>query len=126
MESPGRARGVPAPGGHELARRGGRTQIGGMRRQGGGFGFVMLLVVMAIVFYIAMNNFRSAAPAALDIKKHNEARQAGEPPTQPASSTSASADSWNPTPPARPNLGTMDQKTTEHSNDVQDALSQGN
>ena len=40
--------------------------------------------------------------------------------------TSSNADAWNPSPPARPNLDTMDQKTTEHSAAVSDALSQAN
>jgi len=98
-----------------------------MRRQGSGFGFVILLVAMAVLFFIAMNNFKSVAPSALEIKKHNEQRAAqGTDPQPTPQSTSASADTWNPTPPARPDLSAMDQKTTQHANDVSDALSQGN
>ena len=102
-----------------------------MRRQGGGFGFVVLLLVLGVIFYIAMNNFKAVAPAALDIKKHNDARRAGrevhpEDSEPKATSTSASADAWTPAPPSRPNLSTMDQKTSEHSAAVQEAASQAN
>jgi len=102
-----------------------------MRRQGGGFGFIVLLLVLAAVFYIAMNNFKSVAPSALEIQKHNKDRKArrdiqSEYVEPNDASTSASADSWNPSPPSRPSLSTMDQKTTEHSTAVNDALSQTN
>lgn len=102
-----------------------------MRRQGGGFGFVILLVVLAVVFFLAMRNFQSMAPAALEIQKHNKQRQAGDAsrpatPEPKAHATSESADSWTPAPPSRPSLSTMDQKTSEHSSEVQSALSQAN
>src|SRR5262245_52802531 len=106
-----------------------------MRRQGGGFGFVVLLLVMAAIFFIAMNNFKSVAPTAMEIQKHNKARNGRreiqseyvEPNDAAAStSTSASGDSWNPAPPSRPNLETMDKNTSAHSQKVQDALSQSN
>jgi hypothetical protein len=100
-----------------------------MRRQGGGLGFLILLVVLVIVFFLAMRNFQSVAPAAMDIHKHNKQRKAGEevqPETFEPKSTSASADSWTPAPPSRPSLSTVDQRTTEHSADVQSALSQAN
>jgi len=84
---------------------------------------VILLVVLAVVLYLAMNNFKATAPAAIAIQEHNKARAAGEQ-TTPPQSTSASADSWTPAPPSRPSLSTMDQKTSEHSDNVQDALSQ--
>lgn len=105
------------------------TEIDGMRRQGGGFGFVMLLVVLAIVLFAALRNMHAVAPEAMEIQRHNAARKAsdGAPAdgSKPAS-TSSNADSWTEAPPSRPNLSTMDQKTTEHSNDVQNALSQSN
>jgi cytoskeletal protein RodZ len=102
-----------------------------MRKQGGGFGFVMLLVVLIIIFFVAMRNFESVAPSAMAIQEHNAVRKSadGAAPEQlepKQTSTSASADSWTPAPPSRPNLSTMDQKTTEHTSDVQDALSQSN
>ena len=119
------------PGRVAPARRGGH--IPGMRR-GGGFGFVILLVVLAVIFYAAMRNLQSVSPAALEIQKHNaeRKRQTTAPsPVAPdesasASSTSASADTWTPSPPARPNLNQMDQATSQHTNQVKDALSQSN
>jgi hypothetical protein len=101
-----------------------------MRRQGGGFGFVIMFVILAVIFYLAMNNFKATAPSAIEIQRHNAARKTGRDAQlenetkQP--STSASADSWNPTPPARPSLSTVDKNTSQHSSDVQDALSQSN
>jgi hypothetical protein len=102
-----------------------------MRRQGSGFGFVVMLVVLAVIFYLAMNNFKTVAPEAMEIQKHNKSRRAGQE-VQPESfepkpaSTSASADSWTPAPPSKPSLSTMDQRTSEHSAAVKDALSQSN
>jgi hypothetical protein len=91
----------------------------------------MLLVVLAIVLYIAMSNFKSVAPAAVEIQNHNKARRAGETvkpgSTEPnTAGTSASADTWNPSPPSRPSLSKMDQQTSAHTSDVQNALSQSN
>jgi hypothetical protein len=102
-----------------------------MRRQGGGFGFIVLLLVMAAIFFIAMNNFNSVAPTAMEIDKHNKARNGrreiqSEYVEPNDASTSASADSWNPAPPSKPKLETMDQNTSAHSAKVQDALSQSN
>ncbi len=100
-----------------------------MRRQGSSFGFVIMLVVLAVIFYLAMNNFKTVAPEAMEIQKHNRSRRAGQE-VQPesfepkATSTSASADAWTPTPPSRPSLSTMDQRTSDHSAAVKDALSQ--
>ncbi len=91
-----------------------------MRRQGGGFGFVVMLVVLVVVLFIAMNNFKSTAPAAVAIQKHNQARESGE----AVPSAPATDDSWTPAPPSRPNLSTMDEKTSDHSAAVQGALSQ--
>jgi cytoskeletal protein RodZ len=100
-----------------------------MRRQGGGFGFVLMLVVLVVIFFLAMNNFKSVAPTAAAIQKHNNARKNGEEvlaEDAKPQSASASADSWTPAPPSRPNLETMDQNTSNHSAAVQDALSQAN
>jgi hypothetical protein len=99
-----------------------------MRKQGGGFGFVVLLVVLAIIF-VAMRNFESVAPSAMDIQKHNAQRRKSDgvaPETfEPKqNSTSASADSWTPAPPSRPSMSTMDERTSQHADDVQNALSQ--
>ena len=84
---------------------------------------MVLLVVLAVVLYIAVNNFKATAPSVVAIHEHNKARKAGE----DASSTpspSASDDSWTPSAPSRPSLSKMDEKTSEHSAAVQGALSQ--
>jgi hypothetical protein len=98
-----------------------------MRRQGGGFGIIMLLVVLAIVAWLAMRNTQKVAPEVLQIQEHNKRREVNAEGIAPnATATSASDDSWNPTPPSKPSLQTVDQKTSEHSADVKDALSQAN
>jgi hypothetical protein len=99
-----------------------------MRRQGGGFGFVIMLVVLVVIFFLVMNNFKRVAPTAMEIKKHNDASKSGQDVTpeelEPkADSKSASADAWNGSPPVRPNLSAMEQRTTQHTKAVSDALS---
>ena len=99
-----------------------------MRRQGGGFGFVIMLIVLAVIFFIAMNNFKRVAPTAMEIQQHNKARKAGQEVApedfEPKSaSKSSSADAWTPAPPARPNLNTMEKRTDQHTAAVSDALS---
>ena len=90
-----------------------------------------LLFVLAVILYIAVNNFKSVAPAAIEVQKHNRDRRASEG-VEPEKfepkneSTSASADAWTPSPPSRPSVSTMDQRTSDHSKSVQDALSQAN
>ena len=92
---------------------------------------MVMLVVLAVIFYLAMSNFKSVSPSALEIQKHNKARKSGqdvrpEDLERSRSSTSASADSWTPSPPSKPSLSTMDQKTAEHTSETKDALSQAN
>ena len=93
----------------------------------------MLLVVLAIVFYVAMRNFQAVAPAAMEVQKHNAKRRVDaelgttpEEENQKQTSTSASDDSWSPSPPSRPNLEKMDQATSQHAAAVKDSLSQSN
>lgn len=90
----------------------------------------MILVVMVVVLMIALKNWSAVAPTALDIKKHDDARRRGEAAPEgqapnPAS-TSSSADTWTPSPPSRPNLSAMEQRTDQHADAVKDALSQAN
>lgn len=93
---------------------------------------MILLVVLAVIFYAAMRNLQSVSPAALEIQKHNAERKrevTAPSPLAPdesasATSTSASSDTWTPSPPARPNLSQMDAATSQHSSQVKDALSQ--
>ena len=90
-----------------------------------------MMVILAVIFYLAMNNFKSVAPSAIEVQKHNDARRAGrdvrsEQLQEDNPTTSATADSWNPQPPVRPSLSTVDQKTSQHAGEVKDALSQAN
>ena len=88
----------------------------------------MLLVVLGIVAYMAMRNTRSVAPTAMEIQRHNQKRREvnAEAIAPDAAPTSASDDSWNPTPPSKPSLETVDQNTTKHASDVKDALAGAN
>ena len=98
-----------------------------MRRQGGGFGIIMLLVVLAIIAWVAMRNTRSVAPEVLQIQEHNKRREVNAEGIAPnATATSASDDAWNPTPPSKPSLETVDKNTTAHSAAVSDALKDSN
>lgn len=88
----------------------------------------MLLVVVAVILWIASRNWTAVAPTALEIQKHNRkpvAADAADPESfDPAPPPSASSDAWNPTPPARPSLSGMEQRTTQHTSAVDDALRQ--
>ena len=102
-------------------------------RRGGGFGFVILLVVLAIVFYAAMRNFQAVAPAAMEVQKHNAKRRvdaqlgdASDDQSRAQTSRSSTDDSWTPSAPAKPDLSKMDQATTQHADAVKDSLSQSN
>lgn len=87
----------------------------------------MLLVVLAIIAFVALRNAQTVAPAALEVQKHNQARsQQNVDGTAPAPPAPANGDAWTESPPSRPNLQTMDQNTTQHSDAVQSALSQPN
>ncbi len=92
---------------------------------------MVLLIVLAVIFFVAMNNFKSVAPSAMAVKRHERAKAQGEDPAASAadptgSSTSASDDTWNGSPPSRPNLDTMDKNTAQHTQAVNDTLQQGN
>src|SRR5262245_53289526 len=87
--------------------------IRGMRRQGGGFGFVILLVVVAIVLWLAAKNWQSTLPAAAEISK----------PGRPASTLDTPPNSGESVP-ARPNLSDMKNATDAHTSDVNRSLDQ--
>lgn len=86
----------------------------------------MLLVVMAVILFIAARNWKSVAPTALEIQKKNRSAPAdpADAPEDfnPSAPASASGDAWNPAPPARPSLSGMEKRTTAHTDAVQDAL----
>ncbi len=87
-----------------------------MRRQGGGFGAVMLVVVMAIVLYLASKAWKKIAPTALEV--HDPTATAGE-------SVKAGVPPGEQ-PPLRPSLREMKQSTASHARAVGDALQQAN
>src|SRR5215470_11170941 len=108
------------------------AEIDPMRR-GGGFGFVILLLALAVIFYAAMRNFQAVAPAAMEVQKHNAKRRVDaelgttpEEEKRAQTSPSATDDSWTPSAPAKPDLSKMDQATTQHADAVKDSLSQSN
>src|SRR5262245_12300160 len=116
-----------------FARRRPGADIARMRRAGGGFGFIILLLVLAVIFYAAMRNFQAVAPAAMEVQKHNAKRRVDaelgttpEEEKQAQTSPSATDDSWTPSAPAKPDLSKMDQATTQHADAVKDSLSQSN
>lgn len=91
----------------------------------------MLLVVVAVIAYVAMRNWKAVAPEALEIQRHNAARAGGHEVSPEAyepggSSAPSSGDAWTESPPARPSLGTMEQRTDAHSAAIRDALKQAN
>ena len=88
----------------------------------------MLLVVMAVVLFLAAKNWKSVAPTALDIKNRNKNGHADRPPAPPPEefdpTAATSDDAGAPAPPVRPSLGEMDKRTTDHTDAVQSALDQ--
>lgn len=99
-----------------LAWRDPQPYIRPMRRQGGGFGVVMLLVVVAIVLWLTARAWKNLAPTAAEIRNptasSHEAAKAGVPPSD--------------NPPLRPSLRDMKQNTSAHTEGVEDALKQAN
>src|SRR5262249_46704928 len=98
------------------------------KRQGGGFGFIMLLVVMAIVLLLASKAWKAISPTALDVNSA-EKDAAGGTATGKTTTKSTSLD----LPPAPVNSGAgqrmiqssvsdMKKKTDAHSGQVQKAL----
>ncbi len=92
----------------------------------------MLLVVVAIVLWLVAKNWTAVAPTAMEINNRNRKPHVGtdvvEPETyEPAAPANAgNPDAWNPSPPARPSLSGMEERTSQHSANVADALDQAN
>jgi hypothetical protein len=86
-----------------------------MRKRGGGFGILMLVIVVAIVLYLAAKNLETTVPAAR-IKE------------EPAASAGITLDNSSPNSgesvPARPNLSDMKNATDTHTSDVNRSLDQ--
>lgn len=87
----------------------------------------MLMVVMAIILWLAAKNWKTVAPTALEIQRKNRGPAGGhevQPETYQPPAASTNGDAWTETPPARPSLGEMEKRTDAHSAAVQDALKQ--
>ncbi len=88
-----------------------------MRRQGSGFGLVMLVVVLAVVLYLAMRAFKSTLPAAQALAKPST-------PASDAASTDAPASGESVRPSRLPDLRDVKQRTDAHAAQVKDAVEQ--
>ena len=86
-----------------------------MRRQGSGFGLVMLVVVLAVVLLLATRALKSTLPAAQALAKPSDA--ASDP---AATGTSSSGESIRPS--RLPDLKDLKQRTDAHAAQVKDAV----
>ncbi len=85
-----------------------------MKRQGGGFGFVMLLVVVAIVMLLVARSWKSVAPDAIEV-----ATPAGPAAISDHGEREAAAEARSG---LLPNLQDMRRETGNHAQEVQDTL----
>jgi hypothetical protein len=89
-----------------------------MRRRGSSFSFVLLLLVVAVVLYLATRSLRSTIPAA-------EALVKPSPKAQEAPEQAAPQQTGDSVRPSRlPNLRDVKQTTDAHANEVRDAVEQ--
>ncbi len=86
-----------------------------MRRQGSGFGFVMLLVVVAVVLFLASRALKSTLPAATVLAHPSPS---GEQVTEPA--VAGGGESIRPG--RLPDLKVVKQGTDAHAAEVRDAV----
>ena len=88
-------------------------------RQGGGFGFVILLVVLAVILFLVSKSSSKLVPAALPVASQAEAvdrdQASPEPPSPAVNSGAGQA-------PIQSRLSDAQAKTSAHSAQVQDAL----
>ena len=85
-----------------------------MKKSGGGFGFLMLVVVVAIVLYLASKNLESTVPHGR-IEKDEPAAGAGIVLDEGSPNSGESV-------PARPDLSNMKSATDTHTSDVNRSL----
>ncbi len=88
-----------------------------MRRPGSGFGFVVLVVVLAVVLFLASRAFKSTLPAAQALKKPRTA-------ASDAATTDTSQSGESIRPSRLPDLRDVKQRTDSHASQVRDALEQ--
>ncbi len=87
-----------------------------MRRGVSGSGFIVLILVGAIVVYIALRALESVQPTARELR--DEPTFAGEQVLQ----DSGGVDRGAPAPPIRPSVHDAQEKTATHNDRVKNAL----
>ncbi len=90
-----------------------------MRRQGSGFGLVMLVVVLAVVLFLATRAFRSTLPAARALATPS-GEAAGA--TAGATPTDAPPGDQSVRPSRLPDLRDVKKGTDTHAAQVRDAV----
>ena len=85
-----------------------------MRKHGGGFGIVILLVVLAVVMLLVARNWKSVAPTAIQVTNPSSPVQVDDHGQPEAGEAIRSGQ--------LPNLNDMRQATSQHASEVQDAL----
>jgi hypothetical protein len=88
-----------------------------VRRQGSSFSFLLLLVVVAVVLFLAMRSLRSTLPAAEALAKPAPKAQEN---SEPA--TSQGGESGRPS--RLPDLKDVKRTTDAHAKQVRDAVEQ--
>jgi Tfp pilus assembly protein PilX len=88
-----------------------------MRRQGSGFGFVVLLVVLVVVLLLASRAFKSTLPAATALAKPAQGAQ-----ETPESAAPQAGESVRPS--RLPDLKDVKRTTDAHAKQVRDAVEQ--
>jgi predicted lipid-binding transport protein (Tim44 family) len=86
-----------------------------MRRQGSGFGFVVLLVVLVVVLFLASRAFKSTLPAATALAKPSPA-------DQEAQESAASQGGEAIRPSRMPDLKDVKRTTDAHAKQVREAV----
>jgi hypothetical protein len=87
-----------------------------MRRQSSGFGFVVLLVVLAVVLFLATRAFKSTLPAAETLVKPTPSADGA------AGSAAAQGGGESIRPSRLPDLKDVKRSTDAHAAQVKDAL----
>lgn len=87
-----------------------------MARKGSGFGIVMLVVVLLVVLLLVARSWKKVAPTAIQIST----------PDGEISVSTPGAEGVATNPGGLPNLKQMQESTSSHLDEVEDALEQSN
>ena len=94
-------------------------------RQGGGFGFIVLLVVLAVILLLTSRAWKTVMPSVLDVAAPAKSGRTAEERTPTASSPGLPPPSVNSgagQPPLQSSTREMKKNTDVHSDQVQKAL----